>query len=177
MKLSVKKLVAAAVIGALYAVLTMVIPASYPPIDFRVSEVMCILPFFFPEAAFGLTVGCVISNLLSAAGLPDVIFGSLATLLAGICTAAIGVRARRREKIGWGACIAACAMPVIFNAPIVGALLAYFYSESEFWTAFRIYFIQIGLSELGVLFVLGLPAMRYIMKNDALSRLLNGLRS
>jgi uncharacterized membrane protein len=177
MKFNSKKLVAAALIGALYAVLTMVIPTSYPPIDFRVSEIMCILPFFFPEAAFGLTVGCVISNLISVAGLPDVIFGSLATLLAGLCTAGIGVRARRRGKIGWGDCIAACAMPVLFNAPIVGAVLAYFYSESEFWKAYFLYFMQIGLSEAGVLFVLGLPAMRYIMKKEALNRLLSGLNS
>ena len=177
MKLRTKKLVAAAVIGALYAVLTMVIPASYPPIDFRVSEIMCILPFFFPEAALGLTVGCVISNLMSAAGLPDVIFGSVATLLAGLCTAAVGIRARKKEKIGWGDCIAACAMPVLFNATIVGAVLEYFYSESEFWKAYWGYFVYIALSEAGVLFVLGLPVMRYIMKNETLKRLLIELNS
>lgn len=174
MNYSTKKLVTVAVIGALYAALTLVLaPISYGVIQFRISEVLCILPFFFPESAVGLAIGCVIANLLGpSAGPLDIVFGSLATLLAGICTAAIGVRARKAEKIGWGACIAACFMPVLFNAPIVGAVLALASSEQGFWEGFVVYGTQVAVGELGVLFVLGLPAMRYIQKSPQLTAFL-----
>ena len=49
MKINTRNLITAAIIGALYAVLTMVLaPISYGPVQFRVSEVLCILPFFMP---------------------------------------------------------------------------------------------------------------------------------
>ena len=173
MKLSIKKLVTAAVIGALYAALTMVNPLSYGPIQFRFSEVLCIIPFFFPEAAFGLTVGCVIANIIGPYGVIDIVFGSLATLLAGISTAAIGIRARKNGNPSWGACIAACLMPVVFNMPIVGAVIAYASTEYAFWKGFVIYGAQVGLGEAAVMLVLGLPATRYILKNPALKGLLD----
>lgn len=173
MKLSSKKLVTAAVIGALYAALTMVNPLSYGPIQFRVSEVLCILPFFFPESALGLTVGCVIANVIGPYGAIDIVFGSLATLLAGICTAAVGIKARKKGKQGWGVCIAACLMPVVFNMPIVGAVIAYFSAEYAFWKGFVIYGAQVGLGEGAVMLVLGLPAMRYLLKNPVLRGLLD----
>lgn len=178
MNYSTKKLVTVAVIGALYATLTLVLaPISYGQFQARVSEVLCILPFFFPASAVGLTIGCIIANLLGPGMGPlDVIFGSLATLLAGICTAAIGIRARRRQKTGWGTCIAACAMPVLFNAPIVGAVIALVSSEYGFWQGFLIYGGWVGLGEAVVLFALGLPAMRYILKSDSLRAYLNKLQ-
>lgn len=180
MKLNVRKLVTIAVIGALYAVLTMVLApisygASFIPIEFRVSEVLCILPFFFPASAVGLFIGCLIANILSPFGILDVVFGSLATLLAAVCTATIGVRARRKSKVSWGSCVAACAMPVLFNAPIVGAVLAYSSAPSKFWGSFAFYIAQIGIGEAGVLFLLGLPAMRYIQKNPTFRELFSRL--
>ncbi len=176
MKLSIRKLVTASVIGALYAALTLVNPLAYGPIQFRFSEVLCILPFFFPASAFGLTVGCVVANLIGPYGPMDIIFGSLATLLAGLCTAAVGIRARKSEKTGWGACIAACLMPVVFNAPIVGAVIAYASTEFAFWKGFIIYGAQVGLGEAAVMLILGLPAMRYISKSPALSGLFEKLK-
>ena len=90
MKINTRKLVTAAIIGALYAGLTMVLsPISYGPIQMRVSEVLCILPYFLPYTAWGLFFGCIVANLISAAGILDVVFGSLATLLACLCMAAI----------------------------------------------------------------------------------------
>ena len=77
----IKRMAYAAVIGAAYAALTMALaPISYGPIQMRVSEVLCVLPFFFPSATWGLFIGCMIANLISAAGVWDVVFGSLATL-------------------------------------------------------------------------------------------------
>ena len=86
MHITTRKLAAAAVTGAAYAALTMLLaPISYGAIQCRVSEVLCILPFFIPCTAWGLFAGCAIANLLSAAGIFDVVFGSLATLLAALC--------------------------------------------------------------------------------------------
>ena len=181
MNYSTKKLATVAVIGALYAALTLALaPLSYGVVQFRISEVLCILPFFFPESAVGLTIGCVIANLLgSGMGPLDIIFGSLATFLAGICTAAIGIRARRSEKIGWGICIAACFMPVVFNAPIIGAVISFtsLHSGSAqygFWQGLIAYGGWVGLGEAGVLFALGLPSMRYVLKNESLKKILSG---
>lgn len=155
-----EKLVAAAVIGALYAVLTMALsPISYGPLQFRVSEVLCILPYFMPFTAWGLFFGCVIANLVSAAGILDVVFGSLATLCACICMAKLG------EKNSAANRIFACLMPVLWNGIIVGAVLtaavAGLNPIREFG-AFLIYGGQVALGELGVMFVIGLPLMSYL---------------
>ena len=74
-------LVQGAMIAAIYVALTLsLMPISYGPIQFRVSEALCILPFFTPAAVPGLFVGCLLSNLLGGLVPMDVICGSLATL-------------------------------------------------------------------------------------------------
>ena len=78
----------AAVIAALYAVLThlqnVLLPGSTTwAIQMRLSEALCVLSFFTPAAIPGLTVGCLVFNITYAAALPlDFLVGSLATLLA-----------------------------------------------------------------------------------------------
>ena len=120
MHITTRKLAAAAVTGAAYAALTMLLaPISYGAIQCRVSEVLCILPFFIPCTAWGLFVGCAIANLLSAAGIFDVVFGSLATLLAAICTYKL------RNKFWLSA-----LMPVLFNGVIVGAVVHFCYAPA-----------------------------------------------
>lgn len=65
-KTATLKLATAAVVGACYAVLTMILaPISYGAVQFRVSEALCILPFFMPCTAWGLFGGCIIANLLT----------------------------------------------------------------------------------------------------------------
>lgn len=80
-----KLLVQAAAIAAVYVVLTMVFaPISFGEIQVRVSEALTILPFFTPAAIPGLFVGCLVGNILGGAILPDIIFGSLATLIGAV---------------------------------------------------------------------------------------------
>ncbi len=75
-------LVHGALIAAVYVALTMMFaPISFGPVQFRISEALCILPFFTPAAVPGLFLGCLISNLLGTAVLMDVICGSIATLI------------------------------------------------------------------------------------------------
>lgn len=162
-----EKLVAAAIIGALYAVLTMLLsPISYGPLQFRVSEVLCILPYFLPFTAWGLFFGCVIANLVSAAGILDVVFGSLATLCACLCMAKLGEKDSRANKV------LACTMPVLWNGVIVGATLTIAVAglnPLKDFGAFLIYAGQVALGELGVMFVIGLPLMSYLPKEKFFS--------
>ncbi|MEG0876143.1 MAG: QueT transporter family protein, partial [Oscillospiraceae bacterium] len=184
MNFTTKKLVFAAAIGALYAALTIgLAPISFGAIQARVSEVLCILPFFFPLSALGLTIGCLIANLIgSSAGLLDIVFGSLATLLATGCVAAIGIWARKKAPIGdtqsgvtMGACIAACLMPVLFNAPIIGAVLAFTLVAPEaFWESFVLFGAQVGLGEAIVMLALGLPMLRYLLKSKKFKTIFAG---
>ena len=90
MKISTRKLASAAVVGAAYAALTLLLaPISFGLVQFRVSEALCILPAFVPFTAWGLWAGCAIANLAGGYGIPDIVFGSLATLGASLCMAAI----------------------------------------------------------------------------------------
>ncbi len=75
-------LVQGALIAALYVVLTLVAAGfdlASGAIQVRISEALCILPFFTPAAVPGLFVGCLAANLVTGSALPDIIFGSLAT--------------------------------------------------------------------------------------------------
>lgn len=71
-----------AVIAAIYVVLTILFaPISFGPVQFRISEALCVLPYFTPAAVPGVFLGCLLSNLLCGAAALDVVFGSLATLI------------------------------------------------------------------------------------------------
>jgi uncharacterized membrane protein len=77
----------AAMIAAIYVVLTYVFaPFSFGEIQVRISEALTILPLFTPAAIPGLFIGCLIGNILGGAILPDIIFGSLATLIGAVFT-------------------------------------------------------------------------------------------
>lgn len=112
-------MVQAAIIAALYVVLTFVANAlglASHTIQVRFSEALCILPFFTPAAIPGLWIGCLIANLATGAVIWDIIFGSIATLLG-----ALGTYLLRRHKF-------LCTLPpVIANMIIVPFILVYGY--------------------------------------------------
>lgn len=77
----------AAMIAAIYVVVTLVFaPFSYGEVQVRLSEALTILPVFTPAAIPGLFIGCLISNILGGCIIPDIVFGSLATLLGAVFT-------------------------------------------------------------------------------------------
>ena len=111
-----RQLTHAAVAGGLYAALSLlgsVFGISYGPIQCRFAEALCVLPFLFPETAWGLGVGCLIANILSPYGLLDILIGALTTLGAALLT--------RRCKSKYLAPLP----PVILNGVMVGGLLAF----------------------------------------------------
>lgn len=152
----------AGIIAALYAALTMFLaPISFGALQFRVSEALTVLPFFMPEAVFGLLVGCIISNILSPnIVLLDVIFGSLATFLAALVTS--------RIKIKWLAPLP----PVIFNALIVSAVIAFSMegAGSGFFAVYMANILSVGFGELVVCYGLGLPLLLLCQKTKIFSR-------
>ena len=169
--ISLPRLTFAALVAAVYAVLTISTGAfAYGPIQFRIAEALCILPFFLPFTAWGLFVGCILANLMSPVGVMDVVFGSLATLGCCLCAAAIG---RGWDGKSWGKCIAACLMPVVWNAVIIGLLLALFYAEDERAkiVLFFLYGAEVGAGELAVMFVLGLSLLRWLPKTKFFPKL------
>ena len=163
----IKRMAYAAVIGAAYAALTMVLaPISFGPIQMRVSEVLCVLPFFMPCATWGLFIGCMIANLISAAGVWDVVFGSLATLGSCLCIQALGQRGKKVSS--WPHIILAMLMPVVWNAFIVGGMLTWSLTETrvfQFGKQFWIFAAEVGLGELIVMFVLGVPFLKLLAHN------------
>ena len=80
------------IIASLYTTLTyfsFLFGLASGPIQFRLSEALCILPVFRPEATVGLTLGCLVSNLITGGHILDIVFGTLATLLGALGTRAL----------------------------------------------------------------------------------------
>ncbi len=108
----------AAMIAAIYVVLTFVFaPISFGEVQIRISEMLTVLPVFTPAAIPGLFVGCLIGNITGGGLLPDVIFGSLATLIGAVGT--YNLRNSNR--------FFAVLPPIVANICIVPFVLRYAY--------------------------------------------------
>ena len=161
-KHSVHRLAFSALLAAIYAALTVALSAlSFGTVQLRVAEALCVLPFFFPWTTWGLTLGCLLANLVSPVGAADAVFGTIATLLSCLCVAVIGKEGR---ETGWGACIAACCMPVLWNGLIVGCVLALTgeYTLLLFPVTALMFGGMVALGEAAVMLVLGLPLLRWL---------------
>ena len=160
-RFSTRQLALSGIIAGIYAGLTLVLPIpQYHGIQLRVAEAMTLLPFLFPEAIPGLAVGCFLANLLGSPFMLDWIFGTLATLLAALWT--------RRMPNKWLAALP----PVICNAVIVGAEIAYFavLDGGAFWPAYALNALTVGLGELIACYALGILLINWISKTPALRR-------
>lgn len=146
-----KHIVMSAVIAAIYAVMTLSLYViSYGPIQFRLSEALTILPVFTANAIPGLTIGCIIANIMGGYGIMDVVFGGVATLLAAVCT-----RVFRKNSF------MALFSPVFFNSLIVGPMLYFVVPESKS-LLFNIF--TVGAGEFVVCFAVGYPLIRLLKK-------------
>ena len=145
MKKSALFITQAAMIAALYVVLTVFINAfnlASGAIQIRISEALTILPYFTPAAIPGVFVGCLISNIVTGCMPMDVVFGSLATLIG-----AVGTYLLRNYKF------AAPIPPILANMAIIPFVLMYVYNVPD---AYWFLVLTIGVGEVISCGVLGM---------------------
>lgn len=134
----------AAMIAAIYVVLTYVFaPFSFGEIQVRIAEALTILPVFTPAAIPGLFIGCFIGNLLGGAVLPDIIMGSIATLIGAVLTYLL----RSQNKVF------AVLPPILSNTLIVPYVLKFCYGVN---LPIPLMMFSVGLGEVLSCGVLGL---------------------
>ncbi len=135
-KKNVLFLTQAAMIAALYVVLTLVFQAiSFSEIQVRIAEALTILPAFTPAAVPGLFIGCIIGNIIGGSILPDIIFGSLATLLGACFTYLLRKKSRYITVLP----------PIISNTLIVPFILRYAYGIN---LPIPIMMLTVGIGEI-----------------------------
>lgn len=140
-------------VAALYVVLTMIatmLGLSSGVIQVRFSEMLCILPIFMPAAIPGLTIGCLIANLLSGCVIIDVVVGAFATFLG-----AVGTYCLRKQTY------LAFLPPILSNTLIIPFVLKYAYGVGD---AFWFLMITIAAGEIISVGILGFLLYR-ILKN------------
>lgn len=176
-----QRIVRVAVIAAAYAALTLIAllflgSLAWGPVQFRVSEALCVLALFTPEAIPGLALGCAIANVANIVlsgtgmlGMLDVVFGTLATALGAWFT----WRNRRHPAL-------ALLGPVIANALIVPAYLPLMLQGIGFYTIpftnialdgaypamYLFGLVATGAGEAVVMYVLGLPLFRALSRTS-----------
>ena len=167
---SVQRLVRCAVIAAVYVVLCLVLaPFSYGAIQVRIAEALCLLPVFGAEYIIGVTLGCFLANLFGST-IIDVVFGTIATLLACLVTYRL-----RNVRIK-GLAIPASLPPVLFNAVIVGIEITIFFTDytamsAPAWLLCLTNGITVGIGELISCTILGVALVKLIESNTALKQI------
>ena len=137
-----------AIIAAIYAVLTIVFaPISYGQIQVRISEILTVLPAFTPAAIPGLFIGCIVANIYGGAGIIDIVFGSLATLIAAILS--------RKMPKRWLVPLP----PVVVNGLVIGWVLNYAFGYPLLLTM-----LMVALGQLVACYGLGYPFMIVLEK-------------
>ncbi len=137
-----------AMIAAVYVVLTLIFaPISYGPVQVRISEALMVLPYFTTAAIPGLFVGCLIANIFGGLGMPDIVFGSLATLLSAYMVSKI----ENKYLVP--------LPPIIINAYIVGLVLHYVLELPLYTTM-----LFVGAGQVIACYGLGLPLLLFLEK-------------
>lgn len=127
MRRHIRFLTHGAIIGAVYAVLTLATWSfSSMQIQLRVAEALTVLPLFTPAAIPGLFIGCLVANLMSG-NVIDALFGSLTTLLAALLTYFIGQKIKGKAKLPL-----AVLPPILLNAVAVPLILYFGYGFKDF---------------------------------------------
>ncbi|MBU5225423.1 QueT transporter family protein [Clostridium senegalense] len=159
-----KKIAFAALLAAIYATLTVTLNfMSYGPIQIRIAEGLTVLPYFSPYAIWGLFLGCLMSNIISPMGIPDLIVGSLATLLASYLTYKIGKSNLKHKRL------LAPLPAVLVNAIVVGSMLKVLYAPNV-PLIFNMFYVGIG--QFICCYGLGLPLISALEKNSKISNIL-----
>ncbi len=153
----IKQIVFASLIAALYAGLTYGFSfISYGAVQFRISEILTVLPIFTPTGIIGVTVGCFLGNIGNIGANPfDIIFGTLATFIAAVITYLC-----RNIKIK-GIPLISLLSPIVINSLIIGLELTVVFVNQK--GGFPIFALWVALGEAVVCLGLGIPF--YIILN------------
>jgi len=157
-------LATSAVIAALYVVLTLPFAQiAFGPIQFRLAEIMVVLPILTPAA--------ILANLLNPMnlGVIDIVFGSLATLIAAVLTRWISQKTLRISEIPRN--ILSLVPPVLVNAVIVGTYLSYLLTDGPAsGTLIALNILYVGLSEALVVYAIGFPFL-FVLKKTQIQKI------
>ena len=142
------------IIAAIYCVVTLALGfISYGPIQFRVSEILMFLPLLSKEYIVALTLGCFLANVIGPYGVPDIIFGTLATLISSVL---VYLTPKLFGKKKYTLLIASI-WPTIINALIIGWMLYKFVGLPFALSAF-----EVALGEFVVITIVGLPIFKMV---------------
>ena len=140
----VRHLTMGAIVAALYVVLTYfshIFGLANGSIQLRLAEALCVLPLFFPGAAMGMTVGCLLANILTSCAPYDVLFGTLATALG-----AAGCRLIAESKLSEKVKAYLAPIPnIFFNTLIVPFILIWVYEVED---TLPFLFLTVGVGEI-----------------------------
>ncbi|WP_455538421.1 QueT transporter family protein [Terrisporobacter sp.] len=151
---SSRKIVIIGLIAAIYAVVTLTFGViSYGPIQFRVSELLMFLTLFGKEYIVALTLGCFLANIIGPFGVPDIIFGTLATLISAILMYYTPKLIKNNRYM----LFVASLWPTIVNALIVGWELNKFVGLPFVLSA-----IEVAFGEFVVVTIIGLPLFKVV---------------
>lgn len=153
------KIAQCGLIAAIYAVMTIALPAiGFGIVQFRLGEALCVLPFFMPAAVPGLTLGCLVANavgtVMGATTVWDVVFGTAATALASYMAGKI--------RIKWLVPLPA----VVINAVVIGTMLTGVMTGSILNPALFINMASIAVSQTLSCYVLGLPLIKLLERTN-----------
>ena len=161
-----KKITRVGVVAGLYAVITLVLGSiSYGQIQFRISEVMTLLPLFGKEYILSLTIGCFLANVIGPYGLPDIILGTLATFISVYLVYLTGKLMKNKK----GYIIIASLWPTIVNAIIIGGVML----NGLFKLPLILSILQVGFGQFVVITIIGVPLFRFL--NNKYSKLLKDI--
>ncbi|WP_027701972.1 QueT transporter family protein [Metaclostridioides mangenotii] len=154
MKGNTKKIAVTALIAAVYAVLTISLGfMSYSNIQFRVAEIMILLAFVDKDYIPGLTLGCFLANILGVYGIPDTIFGTLATFISACLVYQTGKQMGKSTM----SLIIASLWPALVNALIIGWMLNKFVGLPLILSM-----AQVGIGEFVVITIAGIPLFKAV---------------
>ena len=150
--MTTNRIVKTAIVASIYAALTIGLsPLSYGPVQFRLSEVLVLLAIVNSDYIIGLTIGCLIANLLGPYGLADIICGTFATFVS-VYLIYITPKFVKGKYAIWVASL----WPVIANAVIIGLMLNIFFK-----LPLIISMLQVGIGEFGVVTIIGVPLFKF----------------
>ena len=154
MRVKTEKIVIIAVVAALYATLTLALsPISFGPIQFRITEVMTLLPLLGKEYIIALTIGCFLANLFGPVGIIDVIFGTVATLISAYLVYVTG-KIMKDKKI----CVLIASLwPTIINAIIIGIIL-----NVTLGFPLVLSMLKVGFGQFVVITIVGVPLFKLL---------------